>query len=93
MTDLIEVVPPSVSLTVPIVVDGDVLAVSLANSNNTYEQLSALIQDIDSEVGDWDFTKQVAKHFATVLLEFATESDDGDLLEALQRLLAVFPKD
>lgn len=94
MTELTaEDVPDTINLMVPVEVSGDVLAVSLANSNNTYEQLVNLIHDLDQEVGDWSFTRMLLEHFATVYLELATEDDNADLLEVLNRLIGMLPKD
>lgn len=87
------IVPDTLNLMVPVEVSGDALAVSLANSNNSYAQLLALVGDLDSEVADWTFTRMIARHFNTVLLEFATEEDDSELLDALKTVLGAIPKD
>lgn len=82
----------TVKIMVPVLVDSDELAVSLAKSGNSHEQLLRLIQDVDTEVADWDFTQMVAGLFVDLLHEYAIEEDDGDLLEAIERLQQVLSK-
>lgn len=94
MTELTpEDLPATIKLMLPMEVDRDALAVSLAHGGNSYPQLVELIHDLDQEVSDWSFTRMLLAHFATVYLELATEDDDSALLMLLKRLLDALPKD
>ena len=47
---------------------------------NSRDELLTFIKELDQEIGDWDFTLEIADHFAALRLEYEQESKEiGDL--------------
>ena len=74
---------PLVNMHIPFQVTADVLAVALAHSTNSNEELVAIVKGIDEESQDWGFALELADWLLGTLGEYADEVDNAMLGDAL----------
>ncbi len=88
MDELTDVQPDdSMKMTLPVEITAEDIAAALVHGNSSSSQLLELISSIDSEVQEWAFTLDLARWVLPLLIEYASEGDDSDLINAVQALM------
>ena len=64
------------TVTIPIELDAEALAMELAD-NLSYDEAINIIKIIDDRMADWEFTKQLAAFFMNEVLKEWSEQEDG----------------